>query len=107
MSESIKNMKSKYLDLHTGEVISAKQLLAFETGKDEIWKAADELRSLLVDIAQAREVEAQELLMEAHAIRDCVKKYDAAEEKLDGSEGGHHAPERQSVTYVPPDEGNP
>ena len=34
-------MKSKYLDLQTGEVIDAKQLLDWEKGKDRIWEAAD------------------------------------------------------------------
>jgi hypothetical protein len=76
-------MKSKYVDLQTGEVINAKRLLTWEQGKDKIWEAADELRSLLADIAQAKEQEAQELLLEAATIRHYLKKYDVAEETLD------------------------
>jgi hypothetical protein len=43
-------MKHKYIDLQTGEVLTAKQLLAFEKGKDRILETADELYSLLADI---------------------------------------------------------
>ena len=71
-------MKSKYVDLQTGEVINAKQLLAWEQGKDRIWEAADELRSLLADIAEVKKEEAQGLLMEVAVIQDSLKKYDAA-----------------------------
>jgi uncharacterized protein YPO0396 len=78
-------MKSKYVDLQTGEVVNAKQLLAWEQGKDKIWEAADELRSLLADIAEAKEQEAQGLLLEAATIRDYLKKYDVAEETLDAN----------------------
>lgn len=75
-------MKSKYLDLRTGEVISAKQLLAFEKGKDKIWKAADELYSLLASIADAKEEEAHSLLWEVESIRALLKKYQSAEDHL-------------------------
>jgi hypothetical protein len=75
-------MKSKYLDLRTGEVISAKQLLAFEKGKGEIWKAADELYSLLASIADAKEEEAHSLLWEVETIRALLKKYQSAEDHL-------------------------
>jgi uncharacterized protein YPO0396 len=51
------------------------------------------MRSLLEDLAKTREEEAQELLFEANLIQDCLKKYDAAVEKLHGSEGGHQAPD--------------
>lgn len=40
------------------------------------------MRSLLLEIAEAREEQAQHLLMEAQDIRECVKNYDAAEEQL-------------------------
>jgi mannose-6-phosphate isomerase-like protein (cupin superfamily) len=79
--------------------------LEVEKRKDVVWEAADEMRSFLEDLAETREEVVQELLYEAELIRDYLKKYDAAVEKLDGSEGGHQAPERQSVAYVPPDEG--
>src|ERR671921_691033 len=69
-------MKSKYMHLQTGVVLSFKELLTYEKGKDQIWEAADEMRSLLLEIAEAREEEAQE-------IRECVKNYEAAEEQLD------------------------
>jgi hypothetical protein len=82
-------MKSKYLDLRTGEVISAKQLLAFEKGKSNIWKAADELYLLLADIADAKEEQAHSLIWEAdsliwevEAIRALLKKYQSAEDHL-------------------------
>ena len=76
-------MKSKYIDLQTGEVINAKQLLAWEQDKDRIWEVADELRSLLADIAEAKKEEARGLLMEVAVIEDMLKKYDIAEETLD------------------------
>jgi hypothetical protein len=76
-------MKSKYIDLQTGEVINAKQLLAWEQDKDRIWEMADELRSLLADIAEAKKEEARGLLMEVAVIEDMLKKYDLAEETLD------------------------
>jgi hypothetical protein len=75
-------MKSKYLDLRTGEVISAKHLLAFEKGKSEIWKSADELYSLLADIADAKEEQAHNLLCEVETIRALLKKYEYAENSL-------------------------
>ena len=34
-------VKSRYVDLQSGEVISAKQLLDWEKGKDRVWEAAD------------------------------------------------------------------
>jgi uncharacterized protein YPO0396 len=77
-------MKSKYMHLKTGVVLSFKELLAYEKGEDRVWwEAADEMRSLLLEIAEAREEQAQHLLMEAQVIRECVKNYDAAEEQLD------------------------
>jgi uncharacterized protein YPO0396 len=99
-------MKSRYVDLQTGEVISAKQLLAFEKGKDRIWEAAEEMRSLLLNIAEAGEEQAQHLLMEAQAIRECVKKYDAAEGQLDKREAGHLATERSRAIGKPPNAGD-
>jgi hypothetical protein len=92
-------MKSRYVDLQTGEVISAKQLLAFEKGKDRIWEAAEEMRSLLLNIAEAGEEQAQ-------AIRECVKKYDAAEGQLDKREAGHLATERSRAIGKPPNAGD-
>jgi mannose-6-phosphate isomerase-like protein (cupin superfamily) len=70
-----------------------------------VWEAADEMRSFLEDLAKDREEEGQQLLFEAKLIQDYLKKYDAAVEKLHGSEGGHQAPERRSFAYVQPDEG--
>jgi hypothetical protein len=75
-------MKSKYLDLRTGEVISANQLLAFEKGKSEIWEMADELYSLLADVADAKEEEAHSLLWEVENIRALLKKYRSAGDSL-------------------------
>ena len=99
-------MKSKYMHLETGVVLSFKELLVYEKGKDRIWEAADELRSLLLDIAEAREEQAQGLLLEAQEIRECVKNYDAAEEKLDKMEVGHLATERLRAIPNPPNAGN-
>ena len=75
-------MKSKYIDLQTGEVISAKQLLNFEKGKDRIWEAADELYSLLASVADAKEEEGYRLICEADAIRAALKKYQIAQDSL-------------------------
>ncbi len=76
-------VKSKYVDLQTGEVISAKQLIAWEKGKDKIWEAADNLYSLLANMAEEREYESQRLLIEAAVIRDHLNTYDRAEDMLD------------------------
>ena len=100
-------VKSKYLDLQTGEVISAKQLLAWEKGKDRIWEAADELYSLLANMAQERENESHRLLIEASVIRDYLNTYDEAADMLDGKQQeGHLATKKQRVAFIAPDEGN-
>jgi uncharacterized protein YPO0396 len=78
-------MRERYLDLETGITLSIKDLLEFEEQKDVVWEAADEMRSLLEDLAETREEEAQQLLSEAKLIQECLKKYDAAVEKLHGS----------------------
>jgi hypothetical protein len=75
-------MKRRYLDLHTGEVITAKQLLAFENGKDRIWETTNELYSLLADIANAKEEEAHLLLYEVENIRTILEQYQSAEDSL-------------------------
>jgi hypothetical protein len=77
-------MKSRYLDLMTGEVISANQLLAFEKGKSKIWESADALYSLLAGIADAKEEEAYNLLCEVDTIRTLLQKYQSAENFLGG-----------------------
>ena len=77
-------MKSKYVELQTGDVLSAEQILAWEKGKDRIWKEADELYLLLAKMAEERERESQRLLLEASIIRDYLKTYDEAV-NLDGS----------------------
>jgi mannose-6-phosphate isomerase-like protein (cupin superfamily) len=105
-------MKSKYLDLQTGKALSAEQLLAFESGKDEIWKAADEMYSFLVDMAEDLELESQEQLLQASIIRGYLKKYDDALDMLDEGEGRHRVPESQrpesqNFAYIPPDGGKP
>ena len=89
-------MKSKYVDLQTGEVLSAKQILAWEKGKDRIWKAADELYSLLAKMAERREQEAQSLLLEAFIIRDYLKTYDEAPEGSPEVRAGNTAPFRNT-----------
>ena len=78
-------MKRKYLELETGTTLSIKEILEIENHKDILWEAADELRSLLADIAEAKEEEAQRLLEEAAIIKDSLKKYDLAEEMLDAN----------------------
>jgi uncharacterized protein YPO0396 len=78
-------VRERYLELHTGITLSLKEVLQLANHKDPVWEAADELCALLADIAAAREEQAQELLMEAQVIRECVKKYAAAEEALDAS----------------------
>jgi acyl-CoA reductase-like NAD-dependent aldehyde dehydrogenase len=93
-------MRARYLDLETGLNLTITELLEFEQRKDVVWEAADEMRSLLEDLAKTREEEGQQLLVEAKLIQDYLKKYDAAVEKLHGSEGGHQAPERLSVAYA-------
>lgn len=99
-------VKSKYLDLQTGEVITAKQLIAWEKGKDKIWEAADNLYSLLANMAEEREYESQRLLIEAAVIRDYLNTYDRAQDMLDEKERGHLAATQQSVAFIAPDEGN-
>src|SRR4028119_1755470 len=99
-------MKSKYLDLQTGGVISAAQLLAWEKGKDRIWEAADELYSLLADLAQQREQEAQRLQIEASVIRDYLDTYDDAADMLDKKERLPLAAQKLRVAFVAPDEGD-
>jgi quercetin dioxygenase-like cupin family protein len=99
-------MKSKYLDLQTGEVISAAHLLAWEKGKDRIWEAADELYSLLADLAQEREQEAQRLQIEASVIRDYLDTFDDAADMLDKKERLPLAAGKQRVALVAPDEGD-
>jgi quercetin dioxygenase-like cupin family protein len=99
-------VKSRYVDLQTGEVISAKQLMAWEKGKDKIWGAADNLYSLLANMAEEREYESQRLLLEAAVIRDHLNTYGRAEDMLDGKERGHLAATKQSVAFIAPDEGN-
>jgi hypothetical protein len=96
-------MRERYLDLETGITLSIKELLEFENQKDGVWEAADEMRSLLENLLEAREEVVQELQYEANLIRDSLKKYDAAVEKLDGSEGGHQAPEPhfRNITEFP------
>ncbi len=71
------------MDLETGKVLTATDLLWIEGRKGAVWEAADELRSLLKDIATSYEEEAQTLLIEAQHIREVLEKYDAAEEALD------------------------
>jgi mannose-6-phosphate isomerase-like protein (cupin superfamily) len=103
-------MKSRYQDLQTGELLSAKQLLASETG-DEVWKAADEMHSFLANMAEKLEAESQEQLLQASIIRGYLKKYDDALDLLDEGEGRHLVPESQSLpesqgfAHVLPDEG--
>jgi hypothetical protein len=77
-------MKERYLDLQTGRTLSVKEILEVEDHKDIVWEAADELRSLLADIAEAKEEEeeAQGLLMEVADIRDYLNKYDVAQGDL-------------------------
>jgi mannose-6-phosphate isomerase-like protein (cupin superfamily) len=100
-------MRERYLDLQTGTTLSIKQLLEFENQKDVMWEAADEMHSLLEDLANTREELVQELLHEAEFIRDKLKKYGAAEEMFDRRVGEHLLPEREGVAYVPPDKGQP
>jgi uncharacterized protein YPO0396 len=88
-------VKSKYLDLQTGEVLSAKQLLAWEKGKDRIWKEGDELYSLLSSIADAKEQEVEELLYEVRTIRACLENYEAAgEASFDNHDRGLSKPRK-------------
>ena len=75
-------MRGRYLDLETGIPLTIKELLGFEQRKDVVWEAADEMRSLLEDLATTREQVGQEQLFEAYLIRECLKKYDAAVEGL-------------------------
>ena len=75
-------MRGRYLDLETGIPLTIKELLAFEQRKDVVWEAADEMRSLLEDLATTREQVVQEQLFEAYLIRECLKKHDAAVEGL-------------------------
>ena len=86
-------MKDKYLNLQTGTLLNAKELLDIAGAKDEVWKAADELYSLLSEMAEERENESQRLLMDAAIIRGHLKTYDQAQQKLDTEhkeENGEH-----------------
>ena len=88
-------MRNKFLDLQSGTVVNAKELLTIAGAKDEVWKAADGLYSLLSDIAVDQENQAQNLLMETAIIRGHLKKYDQAEDKLDGTEQQHTEQQQQ------------
>ncbi len=79
-------MRSKYLNLQTGALVNAKTLLDIAGAKDAVWKAADELYSLLSEMAEQRENESQRLLMDAAIIRGHLKTYDQAQQKLDYTE---------------------
>ena len=79
-------MRNKFLDLQSGTLVNAKELLTIAGAKDEVWKAADGLYSLLSDIAVDRENQSQHLLMEAAIIRGYLKTYDHAEEQLDSTQ---------------------
>jgi hypothetical protein len=81
-------MRERYLDLQTGITLSTKEILKAENHKDIVWEAADELRSLLADIAEVKKEEAQGLLMEVAVIEDTLSRYDLAEEKLDANAKG-------------------
>jgi hypothetical protein len=78
-------MRERYLDLQTGITLSTKEILKAENHKDRLWEAADEMRSLLADIAEVKKEEAQGLLMEVAVIEDTLSRYDLAEEKLDAN----------------------
>ena len=95
-------MKSKYLDLQTGEVIDAKQLLDWEKGKDRIWEAADEMYSLLANEAQELEGESHRLLLKASDIRDYLKTYEEATDTLDSKERKHLEVKKQTVAFIAP-----
>ena len=99
-------VKSRYVDLQSGEVISAKQLLDWEKGKDGVWEAADGLYSLLATMAQEREEESHRLLFEAAVIRDHLDAYDEAGDTLDEKGRGHIAAKKRRVAFIAPDEGN-
>src|SRR5918998_934782 len=58
-------MRERYLDLQTGINLSIKEILEFENQKDVLWQAADEMRSVLEDLAETREELVQELQHEA------------------------------------------
>jgi hypothetical protein len=90
-------MRKRYLDLETGMNLTIKELLEIEKRKDVVWETADEMRSLLEDLAKTREEEGQQLLVEAKLIEDQLEKDDATLEQLHGSEGGHWAPKRRSA----------
>jgi hypothetical protein len=81
-------MTERYLDLQTGIVLSIKEILETENHRDELWGAADELRSLLASIAEVKKEEAQGLLMEVAVIKEALRKYDMAEEILDANATG-------------------
>ena len=79
-------MRNNFLNLQTGTLLNAKELLDIAGAKDEVWNAADELYSLLSEIAEERENESQRLLMDAALIRGQLKTYDQAQQKLDYTE---------------------
>ena len=101
-------MKSKYVDLQTGEVVSAKQLLAWEKkGKIASIEAADELYSLLEAMAEERENESQRLLTDAAIIRGYLNAYDDATDMQHDNERSRLAAKKQRGTFIAPqDEGN-
>src|SRR5918998_838394 len=77
-----KVMRNNFLNLQTGTLLNAKELLDIAGAKDRVWEAADELYSLLSDMAEVRVNESQRLLMDAAIIRGHLKTYDQAQQEL-------------------------
>ena len=94
-------MRNKYLNLQTGTLLNAKELLDIAGAKDEVWKAADELYSLLSEIAEERVNESQRLLMDAAVIQGHLKTYDQAQQELDNTEHNEQTGEEQERHHRP------
>jgi roadblock/LC7 domain-containing protein len=75
-------LRNNFLNLQTGTLLNAKELLDIAGAKDRVWQAADEMYSLLSDMAEERVNEAQRLLMDAAIIRGQLKSYDQAQQEL-------------------------
>jgi mannose-6-phosphate isomerase-like protein (cupin superfamily) len=99
-------MRERYMDLETGITLSLEEVLEIANHKEALWEAADELYSLLAQMAEDREAESQSLLLEAAIIREYLNAYDAAADLQEGNERGHPAAKKRRVAFIPPDEGN-
>jgi roadblock/LC7 domain-containing protein len=95
-----KVMTNKYLNLQTGTLLNAAELLDIAGAKDRVWTAADELYSLLSEMVEERVNESQRLLMDAAVIQGHLKTYDQAQQELDNTEHKEQTGEEQNGEHL-------